>query len=132
MAAQQCLEDAGSRESRREYDRQRRAVVDEEFRRDFAAAIRDQFPGCPAPRADAITYHAALRGSRRVGRSAAGRALDPEAIRLAVTASVRHIDTDYDELLMSGVDRDDAREQVRGRVSTILDTWREGATPLDI
>ena len=36
------------------------------------------------------------------------------------------------ELLMSGVDRDDAREQVRGRVSTILDTWREGATPLDI
>ena len=27
---------------------------------------------------------------------------------------------------------EDAREQVRGRVSTILDTWREGATPLDI
>lgn len=132
VAAQQCLEDADSRESRREYDRQRRAVVDEEFRRDFAAAIRDQFPGCPVPRADAIAYHAALRGSRRVGRSAAGRALDPEAIRLAVTASVRHIDTDYDELLMSGVDRDDAREQVHGRVSTILDTWREGATPLDI
>ena len=88
-------------------------------------------PRLPPARADAIAYHAALRGSGRVGRSAAGRALDPDAIRLAVAASVRHVDTDYDDLLMSGVDRDDARHRVRDRVDHILDTWRDGATVLD-
>jgi hypothetical protein len=131
QAAQQCLDDAEARAQRRDRDQVRRAAVDERFRAEFAAAIRDQFPGCPPGRADAISYHAALRGSGRVGRSAAARALDPDAIRLAVAASVRHVDTDYDELLMSGVDRDDARHRVRDRVEHILDTWRDGATVLD-
>ncbi|MGB2920626.1 MAG: DUF2293 domain-containing protein, partial [Mycobacterium sp.] len=62
---------------------------------------------------------------------AAGRALDPKAIRLAVAASVRHVDTDYDDLLMSGLDRDDARHRVRDRVDEILDTWRAGVVNLD-
>jgi hypothetical protein len=131
LAAQQCLEDADARAVRRERDQVHRAAIDENFRDDFAAAIREQFPGCPPGRADAIAYHAALRGSGRVGRSAAGRALDPEAIRLAVTASVRHVDTDYDDLLMSGVDRDGARDRVAVRVDDILDAWREGVVTLD-
>ena len=131
LAAQQCLDDADARALRREHDQVRRAAVDEKFRGDFAAAIREQFPGCPSARADAIAYHAALRGSGRVGRSAAGRALDPDAIHLAVAASVRHVDTDYDDLLMSGVDRDDARHRVRDRVDHILATWRDGVTDLD-
>ncbi|MDZ4269328.1 MAG: DUF2293 domain-containing protein [Mycobacterium sp.] len=131
LAAQQCLEDADARAVRRSRDQIRRAAIDEEFREDFAAAIRRQFPGCPPARADAIAYHAALRGSGRVGRSAAGRALDRDAVRLAVAASVRHVDTDYDDLLMSGVDRDDARHRVRHLVDDILDTWRDGVTLLD-
>ena len=45
---------------------------------------------------------AGTRGSGRVGCSAAGRALDPGAVTLVVAASVRHEDTNYDELLMSG------------------------------
>jgi hypothetical protein len=73
-----------------------------------------------------------MRGSGRVGRSAAARALDPEALRLAVAASVRHVDTDYDDLLMSGADRDEARHRVRDRVDRILDTWRDGAVVLDV
>ncbi len=109
---------AGARARRRDHDQVRRAAVDERFRDEFAAAIREQFPGCPPVRADAISYHAALRGSGRIGRSAAARRLDPEAIRLAVAASVRHIDTDYDDLLMSGIDH-------------VLDAWRDGATDLD-
>jgi hypothetical protein len=32
---------------------------------------------------------------------------------LAVVASVRHVDTEYDDLLMAGIDRSDARERVR-------------------
>ncbi len=67
--------------------------------------------------------HTALRGSGRVGRSAAGRALDSEALTLAVVASVRHQDTDYDDLLMSGVPRDEARDQIRPAIDRILATW---------
>ena len=46
------------------------------------------------------------------------------ALALAVAASVRHIDTSYDELLMSGVPRTEARERVRNEVGEILDRWR--------
>ena len=38
------------------------------------------FPRCPASRAEAIARHTSLRGSGRVGRSAAGRALDEDAL----------------------------------------------------
>jgi hypothetical protein len=61
-----------------------------------------------------------------VGRSAAARALDPDALTRAVVASVRHADTDYDALLMSGVPREDARDRVRSTVERILAGWRAG------
>ncbi|WP_422742030.1 DUF2293 domain-containing protein [Mycobacterium sp. WMMD1722] len=130
-AARQCLADADARALRRQRDAQRREVIDEKFRGDFAEAIREHFPGCPPARADAIAYHAALRGSGRIGRSAAGRALNPDSIRLAVAASVRHVDTNYDDLLMAGVDRDDARHRVHERVERILAAWRDGVNALD-
>ena len=81
------------------------------------------FPGCPAGRAEAIALHTSLRGSGRVGRSAAGRSLDEKAITLAVVASVRHQDTDYDSLLMSGVPRDVAREQIKPAMEQVLGAW---------
>jgi hypothetical protein len=66
-----------------------------------------------------------------VGRSAAERALDHDAVRLAVVASVRHVDTDYDALLMSGVDRESARAQVHQRVEDVVNAWRDGGAMLD-
>ena len=81
------------------------------------------FPRCPADRAEAIARHTSLRGSGRVGRSAAGRSLDEEALTLAVAASLRHEDTDYDSLLMSGVARAEARDQIRLAVDRILASW---------
>jgi hypothetical protein len=83
------------------------------------------FPGCPSGRATAIARHTGLRGSGRVGRSAAGRALDDNAITLAVIASICHHDTSYDTLLMAGQPRDAAREQVRPDINRILDAWRQ-------
>jgi hypothetical protein len=132
QAAQLCLSDADVRARRRERDQIRRADHDVGFRDEFAAAIREQFPGCPTLRADAIALHAAARGSGRVVRTAAARALEPEAVRLAVVASVRHVDTDYDDLLMAGAERESARAQVRRRVEDILNAWRDGAAPLDV
>jgi hypothetical protein len=123
-AEQECLSDEEVRFRRRERDKARRANEDLQFQAELAAAIRTQFPGCPAGRAEAIARHAAVRGSGRIGRSEAGQALDPDAVRLAVAASVRHVDTDYDELLMSGVDREDARSRVWNRVEDVLNGWR--------
>jgi hypothetical protein len=120
----ECLSDAEVRARRRERDEVRRADEDVLFQAEFAAAIREQFPGCPTSRAEAIARHAATRGSGRIGRSAAGRALDPDAVRLAVSASIRHVDTEYDELLMSGVDRETARHRVFERVEDVLSSWR--------
>ncbi|RAV17006.1 DUF2293 domain-containing protein [Mycolicibacterium sp. GF69] len=131
QAARECLSDADARARRRDRDKVRRADEDVRFQGEFAAAIREQFPGCPRGRADAIALHAAARGSGRVGRSAAARELDPDAVRLAVAASVRHIDTDYDDLLMSGVNRDTARAQVYDRVEDVLNAWRDGVAMLD-
>ncbi len=129
-AEQECLSDAEVRARRRDRDIVRRAAEDVRFQAEFASAIRDLFPGCPPGRADEMARHAATRGSGRVGRSAAARVLDPDAIRLAVAASVRHIDTDYDALLMSGVDRATARHRVRQRVEDVLRAWREGVPTL--
>jgi hypothetical protein len=131
QAALECLSDADVRARRREREQSRRADHDVHFRGEFAAAIREQFPGCPVERAEAIAFHAAARGSGRVGRSAAGRALNPDAVCLAVVASVRHVDTDYDTLLMSGVDRESARRQVHQRVEDIVNAWRDGVAMLD-
>jgi hypothetical protein len=119
-----CLADEQARTRRRERDAARRDEQDMELQARMAAELRKLFPGCPAERAEAIARHAAKRGSGRVGRSAAGRALEREALELAVVASVRHRDTGYDELLMSGIERPDARGRVRHAVDAVLDRWR--------
>jgi hypothetical protein len=125
VAEAQCLSDADARARRRERDQVRRASADEQFQASLAGEITRLFPGCPAERAAAIAKHTGLRGSGRVGRSAAGRALDEEAITLAVAASVRHQDTGYDTLLMSGLSRDAARHQVRPAIDRVLTAWRQ-------
>jgi hypothetical protein len=122
-AEEQCLADVEVRERRRERDAQRRAGEDERFVAELADAVRSQFPGCPAERASGIARHAGARSSGRIGRTSAGRALDPQAVRLAVVASIRHQDTSYEDLLMSGVPRADARELVRDDVDRVLNAW---------
>ncbi|WP_039932220.1 DUF2293 domain-containing protein [Streptomyces viridochromogenes] len=122
-AEQRCLADAEARRRRRVRDARRRAVRDELFVQAFAAEIRRLFPGCPDARAQAVAAHAAERGSGRVGRSAAGRALTEGAVTSAVVASVRHLDTPYDRLLMSGVPRYEARRRIAPVVEAVLRGW---------
>ncbi|MEV7884864.1 DUF2293 domain-containing protein [Streptomyces sp. NPDC002817] len=119
-----CLADAEARRRRRSRDARRRAAEDVRFTDAFAAEIRRLFPGCPAERARGIAAHASVRGSGRVGRSAAGRALSEGAVVSAVVASVRHLDTPYDQLLMSGVPRHEARRRIAAAVETALGGWR--------
>jgi hypothetical protein len=122
-AEQHCLADAEARERRRARDTERRAVQDLDLQAAMGAEIRKLFPGCPPARAEAIARHAGTRGSGRVGRSAAGRALDARAVTLAVVASVRHTDTGYDSLLMTGVPRAEARSRVAADIDRVLTGW---------
>ena len=126
QAEAECLDDAEARERQRARAAERRQETNERFVAELAEAVRAQFPGCPAGRAERIARHAGERSSGRIGRTRAGRELDPDAVRLAVVASVRHEDTDYEELLAAGTDRLDAREQVREDVDRILTGWLAG------
>ncbi|GGT21006.1 DUF2293 domain-containing protein [Nonomuraea spiralis] len=124
-AEERCLADEEVRVRRRERDAVRRAEQDVGFQAAMAAEIARLFPSCPAERAREIAEHAGQRGSGRVGRTAAARALDENAITLAVIASVRHLDTDYDRLLMSGVPRMEARDRIRDTIETKLTEFRQ-------
>lgn len=126
-AEERCLADAEARRRRRARDARRRAAEDLRFTDAFAKEIRRLFPGCPYDRAYAIAGHASVRGSGRVGRSAGGRALSEGAVTSAVRAAVRHTDTPYDELLMSGVPRHEARRRIAATIETTLAGWRAGA-----
>ncbi len=122
-AEQECAADAPARAAARASAAVERQQEDCEFVADLAQAILQRYPGCPAEEARRIAEHTGLRSSGRVGRSAAGRALDSSAIDLAVTAHIRHGHTNYDALLMSGAERQAAREQVRESIDRILAQW---------
>ncbi|MFF3980316.1 DUF2293 domain-containing protein [Streptomyces sp. NPDC001828] len=121
-----CLADAEARARRRARDAERRAARDVLFTAALAAEILRLFPGCPPERARDIAGHASVRGSGRVGRSAAGRALDAEAVTAAVRASVRHLDTEYDALLMARVPHSKARARVAAAIDAVLAAWAAG------
>ena len=123
-AEAQCLGDASARARAREREAVRRAGVDHEYVERFAQRVRELFPHCPPGTELAIARHACLKYSGRVGRSAAAKAFDEQAVRLAVAAHVRHAQTGYDVLLATGHERHEARRQVHDRVNQVLAMWR--------
>ena len=99
--------------------------MDQQYVEQFSRRIRELFPGCPAGRARAIAEHACLKYSGRVGRAAFAKKLDEEAIRLAVIAHLRHTETDYDEYLMRGYERAEARNLVREKIEKKIEKWEK-------
>jgi hypothetical protein len=124
QAEQECLADADRRERQRERSEIRRVHQDHALVDRMTAAIANLFPHCPPKDARSIAEHTALRGSGRVGRTASGQALDEGALTAAAIAHIRHCHTRYDEFLMSGCDRSDARARVRDAIDQVLDRWR--------
>jgi hypothetical protein len=125
-AEAECLNDTEARARRRDREAERRAELDTESVARFAARIHQLYPGCPPDRPEQIASHACRKYSGRIGRSAAAKRLDEEAVQLAVVAHVRHDETHYDELLARGVERRDARDRVREDVDRVLSRWRKG------
>jgi hypothetical protein len=122
-AEQECLADADERAAQRERDAARRREEDRDLVDAMTQAIRARYPRCPAEEARRLAEHASQRSSGRVGRSASGRAVEDQAIDLAVIAWTRHHHTDYDLLLMQGIDRQEARNAIRAQLDQVLSQW---------
>lgn len=123
QAEKDCLADSEARERRRAREAIRRERLDSEYTERFALRVGELFPGCPSGRERAIAEHACLACSGRIGRTAWARRFDEGAVRLAVLAHIRHAETPYDELLMMGHDRREARDIVTDKVDRILAQW---------
>jgi len=122
-AEAECAADAPARAAARARAAVARDEEDREFVAALAGAILQRYPGCPPAAARRIAEHTGRRRSGRVGRSAAGRALDAAAVDLAVIAHIRHAHTNYDELLMRGRERLEARVLVREGIQRVLAQW---------
>ena len=72
-----------------------------------------------------IANHACQKYSGRVGRTETAKNFDKEMIEIAVIAHIRHSYTDYDDLLMKGYERWDAREAVRKEINKMLENWEK-------
>lgn len=123
-AEQECLADEEIRARRRQREAERRAELDQEYVRWFAARVRELFPTCSVGREQVIAEHARQKYSGRVGRSAGAKRLDEEFIRLAVIAHVRHAETNYDEFLAQGMERREARHEVQDEIDQVLARWK--------
>lgn len=108
---------------------QRRHASQERHERQFAAAIREQFPTIPESVERKVVEHACEVGSGRVGRIK--QVPLHERARLAVFAHIRHEFTDYEALIgefrRDGFDAIDARELAREEVEAdsccIAEKW---------
>lgn len=123
QAESECLADSEIRARRKERERERRAEQDDEYIDAFAKRVREFFPNCPAGREHQIANHACRKYTGRIGRTAAAKRFTEATVRLSVIAHIRHVETNYDELLGKGWDRFEARDQIRDQVDTVRDLW---------
>lgn len=107
---------------RAEAVRKRDAAIEE----NFEDAMLKMFPHIPKPEIPQIIKHALKKHARRVGR--ANTVALHERVRLAVRAHIRHVHTDYEQLLRRGVDRAAARQRIWPRLNEIARLW--GGRPL--
>ena len=125
QAETECLADADLRQARSMRAAERRDILDKEYVTRYSREIRRCYPHMPSGLEVKIAEHACLKRSGRVGRSGAAKRFDENSIILAVLAHVRHTKTEYDELLMRGVDRHDARSLVREKIDRVLEQWQD-------
>ena len=125
-AETECLADADRRLRQAERRREREAEVDQQFVNEFAETIVRQFPGSPSEEVSRIAFTLV---ANTAGASAvcSGKRLNPEPVRLAVIAVVRHQFTNYDTLLLQGIERHEARALVSNAVERKLGEWSAGS-----
>lgn len=127
----ECLADEEIRAQRRERTRELSTQDDERLAEAMRQRILELFPFCPTMHAESIAKHTTIRHSGRVGRTAAGRALEDDPIMLAVRAYIRHRFTDYDKLLMEHGHRTYARLEIQEKLEDVFREWQGLAAPLN-
>jgi hypothetical protein len=85
-------------------------------RADIETALRRLAPRIPSHEFAAVADHA-------VDSRGLGTASPETAAWLALVAYVRHMLTDYDELLEQGYDQESARHFVADQIDTVLTRW---------
>jgi hypothetical protein len=123
LAEEECLADEACRARQRERAAERRENEDQEYLAAATVKLKEMFPGCPPKEAARIAAWICQKHSGRVGRSAAAKDFEPQALRLAVIAHIRHEHTRYDELLVQYGDRQHAREMVHAQIEKLLVRW---------
>ena len=121
-AEAECLADEEVRQRKRLRSAERRKELDEQYVARFAEGIRELFPNCPMNSEQTIVEFACLKYSLRVGRSAAAKQLDEDAIRLAVIAHVRHEELTTMRCWIAVWIGYEARHHVQRRIEQVLAT----------
>ena len=121
----ECSDDEGARKLAREKAAIRRNKLDKVFIKDFSSLIREVYPNCPLDKETEIAEHACEKHSNRVGRSASAKEFDETTVHLAVRAHIRHRETNYDNLLMKGSLKEQARKQILHQLDDVANKWQE-------
>lgn len=95
---------------------------DNSAKREFLAALQQQFPHLPEAEADKVASHAMKKRSGRVGRT--GRLSLDTKVRLAAAAHARHAHTDYDERMKRKQRKNTARKAVHADILKVMGVWK--------
>lgn len=83
--------------------------------------IRREYPGCPEA---AVLYYA--RQICTDPKNWQGVSIEA-AVDVTIQNHLRHEFTDYDQMLMVGVHRKDARRRVKPRVGAMMASWKRNS-----
>lgn len=93
------------------------------FSTDFVVChIRRKHPGCPE---FAVRFFAAEIAKKDWQRASLGK-----AVGITMQNYLRHKMTEYDTLLLTGMNRLEARRRVQPRINAMLNSWRRTPKPL--
>ncbi|MBB3568726.1 DUF2293 domain-containing protein [Rhizobium sp. BK491] len=81
--------------------------------------IREHFPGCPEVAVSFFAYKICTTPKNWAGATIA------DAVDLTMQNHLRHEFTDYDQLLMVGVQRKEARYRVQPKVNAMIAMWKK-------
>ncbi|MDX0928365.1 DUF2293 domain-containing protein [Sinorhizobium medicae] len=82
--------------------------------------IRRKHPGCPD---FAVEFFVAKIAKKDWNGATIGA-----AVGITMQSVLRHTMTDYDQLLLCGVDREEARRRVQPKVNAMIAAWKKRQT----
>lgn len=101
---------------------------DQSIHDDFEAVTRREFPLMPPESLPMVLHMALQKRKGKVGRT--GTLSSRDKAHLAVRAHIRHSETPYEQLMESGMSREQARDMVAPQVDTIAQSWAAASSPL--